>query len=57
MVLVCMSVALAMPAMEVAPFSANGGGLALIARDGLLALFAATVTPGTFWFVISGFMR
>lgn len=63
MALVCMSVALAMPAMEVVPFSANGGGLALmafglamIARDGLLALFATTVTLGTFWFVVSGLM-
>ncbi|SFN20434.1 exopolysaccharide biosynthesis protein [Marinobacter pelagius] len=63
MAVVCMSVALAMPAMEVVPFSANGGGLALmafglamIARDGLLALFATTVTLGTFWFVVSGLM-
>ncbi|MCG7198422.1 exopolysaccharide biosynthesis protein [Marinobacter pelagius] len=63
MALVCMSVALAMPAMEVVPFSANGGGLALmafglamIARDGLLALFATTVTLGTFWFLVSGLM-
>ncbi|GAA0844022.1 exopolysaccharide biosynthesis protein [Marinobacter szutsaonensis] len=63
MALVCLSVALAMPAMEVVPFSANGGGLALmafglamIARDGLLALFATTVTLGTFWFVVSGLM-
>jgi len=63
MALVCVSVALAMPAMEVVPFSANGGGLALmafglamIARDGLLALFATTVTLGTFWFVVSGLM-
>lgn len=61
MALVCMSVALAMPAMEVVPFTANGGGLALmafglamIARDGLLALFATAVTLGTFWFVVSG---
>ncbi|MGF2734067.1 exopolysaccharide biosynthesis protein [Marinobacter sp. DUT-1] len=63
MALVCMAVALAMPTMEVVPFSANGGGLALmafglamIARDGLLALFATSITLGTFWFVISGLM-
>jgi len=63
MALVCLSVALAMPAMEVVPFSANGGGLALIAfglamiaRDGLLALLATTVTLGTSWFVLSRLM-
>jgi hypothetical protein len=48
----CIAVALAMPVMEVVPFSANLAGIALtafglavIARDGLLALiaFAATV--------------
>lgn len=45
--IVCAFVALAMPLMEVVPFSANGAGaalaafgLALIAQDGLLALFA-----------------
>lgn len=63
MALVCMSVALAMPAMEVVPFSANGGGLALIAfglamiaRDGLLALIATILTLGTFWLVVSGLL-
>jgi len=51
----CLLVALAMPAMEMVPFSANGAGaaltafgLALISRDGLLALFALTVMAGTF---------
>lgn len=45
--LICALVAVAMPLMEVVPFSANGAGaalaafgLALIAQDGLLALFA-----------------
>lgn len=48
-------VAAAMPVMEFVPFSANGAGgaltafgLALIARDGLLALLALVITAGTF---------
>lgn len=56
--LVCIVVALAMPLMEVIPFSANGGGaaltacgLAMIARDGLLALFAMVITVGTLVFI------
>lgn len=47
-------IALAMPAMEFVPFSANGAGaaltafgLSLIARDGLLALIAFVFTAGT----------
>src|SRR5688500_14100471 len=47
----CIVVALAMPVMEVVPFSANLAGIALsafglavIARDGLLALVAFTAT-------------
>lgn len=55
----CVVIALAMPAMEVVPFSANGAGaaltafgLGLIARDGLLALIALVVTAGTFGVVI-----
>ncbi|MFL1455265.1 exopolysaccharide biosynthesis protein [Marinobacter sp. GN3S48] len=59
MALICMSVALAMPAMEVVPFSANGGGaalmafgLAIVARDGLVALLATTVTGLTFWLIL-----
>ncbi|ROU01408.1 exopolysaccharide biosynthesis protein [Marinobacter sp. R17] len=60
--LACVAVALAMPAMEVVPFSANGGGaalvafgLAMIARDGAVALFALLVTVGTLGFVGSSF--
>jgi len=55
---VCIIVAAAMPAMEVVPFSANGAGaaltafgLALIARDGLLALIAFAFTATTFGLV------
>jgi len=50
----CVVIALAMPAMEVVPFTANGAGLAitlfalaLMARDGLLALLAFITTLGT----------
>ncbi len=60
MAVLCLLVAAAMPLMEIIPFSANGGGLALmafglaiIARDGLLALFAALTTGGTAWFVLT----
>lgn len=60
MAVLCLLVAAAMPLMELIPFSANGGGLALsafglaiIARDGLLALFATVVTAGTAWFVLT----
>ncbi|WP_111497187.1 MULTISPECIES: exopolysaccharide biosynthesis protein [Marinobacter] len=52
--LACVAVALAMPAMEIVPFSANGGGaaltafgLAMISRDGAVALFALIVTAAT----------
>ncbi|MBQ0742922.1 MAG: exopolysaccharide biosynthesis protein [Pseudomonas sp.] len=48
---VCLGIALAMPVMEIVPFSANlagialtAFGLALIARDGLLALIALVFT-------------
>lgn len=51
---VCIFIALAMPVMEVVPFSANGAGIALtafglslIARDGLLALLAFAFTAAT----------
>lgn len=60
MAILCLLVAAAMPLMELIPFSANGGGLALtafglaiISRDGLLALFAALTTAGTAWFVLT----
>ncbi len=63
MALECMSVAGAMPAMEVVPFSANGGGLslmafglAIIARDGVLAVLASAFTVGTFWFIGSALL-
>ncbi|MEA1080755.1 exopolysaccharide biosynthesis protein [Marinobacter qingdaonensis] len=63
MAIICMLVAAAMPAMEVVPFSANGGGLALmvfgmamVARDGLLALLGMVLTGGTLWFVLAGLM-
>lgn len=55
---VCMAVAIAMPIMEFIPFSANGAGavlsafgLALIARDGLLAAIAMALTLVTFGFI------
>jgi len=58
MAIICMMVALAMPLMELVPFSANGGGLALVAfglaivaKDGLLALIAIAATAGTGWFI------
>jgi len=58
-VLVCVVVAAAMPPMELVPFSANGAGaaltafgLALIARDGLVALLALLVAGATFWLVV-----
>lgn len=63
MTLICMLVAMAMPAMEVVPFSANGAGaalmafgLAIVARDGLLALIAIVTTGGTMWAVVSGLL-
>ncbi|MCK0746027.1 exopolysaccharide biosynthesis protein [Chromohalobacter nigrandesensis] len=52
--LFCFFIALAMPLMEVVPFSANGAGLALMmfglslmANDGLWALLALILTGGT----------
>jgi len=60
----CVCIALTMPALEFIPFSANlagaaltAFGLALIARDGYLALFALTVTAGTFWVIIANLSR
>jgi hypothetical protein len=56
--LTCMLIALAMPPMELIPFSANGAGLALagfglalVTRDGLLALLAFVFTFGTLGWV------
>ena len=58
--LLCMGVALVMPIMEVVPFSANlagaaltGFGLALIARDGLLAIIAMVFTGSIAAVVVS----
>lgn len=54
-------VALALPAMEIVPFSANGGGLALallgislLTEDGALAAAAAVVVVGTLALAIGG---
>ena len=59
----CIVIALAMPPMELVPFSANGAGLALtafglglIARDGLLALLAFIITLGTLAAVTYGLL-
>ena len=56
----CLLVALVMPVMEVVPFSANlagaaltGFGLALIARDGLLAIIAMAFTGSIAAVVVS----
>jgi hypothetical protein len=56
--LTCMLIALAMPPMELIPFSANGAGLALsgfglalVTRDGLLALLSFAFTFGTLGWV------
>ncbi len=55
----CLGIALAMPVMEVVPFSANIAGaaltlygLALIAHDGLLALIAFALTSGIILLVV-----
>lgn len=60
--LACILVALAMPFMEVIPFSANLAGcvltffgLALVSRDGLLALLAFSLTAASLLVVIQGF--
>jgi hypothetical protein len=57
--IICVVIALALPIMEVVPFSATAAGLALtafglalVAQDGLLALFAFVFTTATFGLVI-----
>ncbi|MFP4138562.1 MAG: exopolysaccharide biosynthesis protein [Halomonas sp.] len=57
--LTCLVIGLAMPPMEVIPFSANGAGLALtlfglalLADDGLLALLGYLLTGGTLAVVV-----
>ncbi|GAA5521237.1 exopolysaccharide biosynthesis protein [Aliifodinibius salicampi] len=56
---VCIAIALVMPVMEVIPFSATiagialtAFGLALITRDGLMALLAFLFSAGTFGLII-----
>jgi len=60
MAIICMAVALWMPLMEVVPFSANGAGaaliafgLAMVARDGVLAILATSLTLVTGWVVFT----
>jgi hypothetical protein len=59
--LACIAIALAMPPMEVVPFTANGAGLALtlfglslMSHDGLLAAAAFALTVATLLFVYLG---
>lgn len=59
---ICAAIAIVMPMMELVPFSAHGAGLALsafglalISRDGLLALIAFAVTAVSFGLVIYNF--
>ena len=56
----CACISVFMPFMEVIPFSANAAGLALaafglalVSRDGGLALFALGVTGLSFWLVVT----
>ncbi|MGQ9427266.1 exopolysaccharide biosynthesis protein [Gilvimarinus sp. F26214L] len=58
--LMCLCIAMAMPVMEVVPFSANlagaaltAFGLAMIARDGILAVIAFAFTGGIAWLIIA----
>lgn len=57
-VILCLCVALLLFPMEFIPFSANLAGsalilfaLAMLARDGLLAIFAVVITVGTLWLI------
>jgi hypothetical protein len=59
--LTCLLIALAMPPMEVVPFTANGAGVALtlfglglVANDGLMVLLGYTLTATTLTLVIVG---
>jgi len=59
----CAVIALAMPPMEVVPFTANGAGIALtlfglslMARDGLLAAAAFVLTTATLCLVVFGLL-
>lgn len=60
---VCFLIALAMPVMEIIPFSANLAGIAftlfglsLITRDGILAILALIFALGTFGIVVFGIL-
>ena len=60
----CIVIAAATPVMEVVPMSANlaglaitAFGLALIASDGLLAVFAIAFSAGTFYLIIQQMMK
>lgn len=60
---VCILIAVMLPFMEVIPFSANAAGialvafgLALIARDGLLALLSFILTGLTAWVIFSNLL-
>jgi hypothetical protein len=62
--IVCAAIALILPAMELVPFSAYSAGfvlilfgLSLIARDGLLALIALTITVSTAGLVTYGLLH
>ncbi len=59
----CIAIAAVTPVMEFVPFSANGAGaaltafgLALLARDGFLALLALLVTASIFGIVVYGLL-
>ena len=59
----CIAIAAVTPVMEFVPFSANGAGaaltafgLALLARDGFLALLALLVTASFFGIVVYGLL-
>lgn len=63
MAILCIVIGVAMPAMEVVPFSANFAGaalsafgLSLIARDGLLALLGFIFTAATAGVVVYGLL-
>lgn len=60
--LICLGISLLLPAMELVPFSANvagaaltGFGLALIARDGVLALIALVFTAAIISVLVAAF--
>lgn len=61
--LLCIVIALGLPAMELVPFSASSAGaaltvfgLSLVFRDGLLALFAYAISAVTSGLVVSHFL-